>query len=68
MELPEELANRPQRPAGHGPTASLTLEAYLRLKAELDQHKAEGRPHISERRHGCVNGREDRGNENCRTR
>jgi transcription elongation factor GreA len=49
MDLPEELANRPQRAAGHEPTASLTLDAYLRLKAELDQLKSHGRTHIAER-------------------
>jgi len=49
MELPEELAKRPPRAAGHEPTANLTLEAYLRLKAELEQLKTEGRPRISER-------------------
>jgi transcription elongation factor GreA len=49
MELPEELANRPPRAAGHEPTASLTLEAYLRLKGELEQLKTEGRTHIAER-------------------
>ena len=49
MELPQELANRPPRAAGHEPTASLTLDAYLRLKGELDQLVTEGRPHISER-------------------
>jgi transcription elongation factor GreA len=48
MEL-RELANRPPRSAGHEPTASLTLEAYLRLKDELGQLKTEGRTHISER-------------------
>jgi transcription elongation factor GreA len=45
MELPEELANRPPRSAGHEPTANLTIEAYLRLKAELEQLKTEGRTH-----------------------
>jgi transcription elongation factor GreA len=49
MDLPEELANRPPRAAGHEPTASLTLEAYVRLKAELQQLKVEGRAHIAER-------------------
>ena len=49
MELPEELAKRPPRAAGHEPTASLTLEAYLRLKAELDGLRTDGRVHIAER-------------------
>lgn len=49
MELPPELANRPPRGPGHEPTATLTLEAYLRLKGELDDLKETGRPYISER-------------------
>jgi transcription elongation factor GreA len=49
MELPPELANRPPRGPGHEPTATLTLEAYLRLKGELDDLKGVGRTHISER-------------------
>ena len=32
MELPPELANRPPRKAGQEPTATLTLDAYTRLK------------------------------------
>lgn len=48
-DLPEELASRPPRKPGQEPTASLTLDAYGRLKGELEQLKAEGRPHISER-------------------
>lgn len=47
--LPEELANRPQRRSGHEPTARLTLEAYGRLKAELDELETEGRSHIADR-------------------
>jgi len=49
MELPPELANRPPRSAGHEPTASLTLEAYVRLKAELEELTSDGRSHIAER-------------------
>ena len=49
MELPEELASRPPRQRGQEPTATLTLEAYVRLRAELDQLKSEGRTHIAER-------------------
>jgi transcription elongation factor GreA len=49
MELPEELASRPPRQRGQEPTASLTLDAYVRLRAELDQLKSEGRTHIAER-------------------
>ncbi len=49
MELPEELASRPPRTPGHEPTATLTLDAYLRLKAELVVLTTEGRTHIAER-------------------
>jgi transcription elongation factor GreA len=49
MQLPEELANRPARKPGQEPTASLTLDAYERLKAELEQLQTEGRRTISER-------------------
>ena len=49
MELPPELANRPPRGPGHEPTASLTLEAYLRLRGELEDLKSAGRAHIAER-------------------
>ena len=40
MELPEELASRPARQRGHEPTATLTLDAYSRLKGELDELKS----------------------------
>ncbi len=49
MDLPPELASRPQRPADHEPTASLTIEAYVRLRAELEELKSEGRRRIAER-------------------
>jgi transcription elongation factor GreA len=49
MELPEELASRPPRQPGHAPTATLTLDAYRRLKAELEDLKTEGRMRIAER-------------------
>jgi transcription elongation factor GreA len=49
MDLPPELAGRPQRPADHEPTASLTIEAYVRLRAELEELKSEGRRRIAER-------------------
>lgn len=49
MELPEELANRPPRKPGTEPTATLTLEAYLRLKAELAELVTDGRARIAER-------------------
>ena len=48
-ELPEELKIRPPRKAGQEPTASLTLEAYSRLKAELDELMTTGRERMGER-------------------
>ena len=47
MELPEELQNRPPRQAGHEPTAKLTLDAYLRVKADLEELMTSGREHIT---------------------
>ena len=49
MELPEELAARPPRKPGQEPTATLTLDAYERLKVELEVLKADGRTQIAER-------------------
>ena len=49
MELPEELVNRPPRKEGVAPTATLTLDAYTRLKAELEQLRDEGRSTIAEK-------------------
>ena len=48
-DLPPEFAERPVRKAGQEPTASLTLDAYRRLKNELEQLTNEGRTHIAER-------------------
>jgi transcription elongation factor GreA len=48
-ELPEELRSRPPRKEGQEPTASLTLEAYSRLKAELDELLTTGRERMGER-------------------
>ena len=48
-ELPEELKSRPPRKPGQEPTASLTLEAYGRLKAELEDLVTVGRERIAER-------------------
>ena len=48
-ELPEELKTRPERKAGQEPTASLTLEAYNRLKTELEELVTNGRDRIAER-------------------
>lgn len=49
MDFPEELVARPPRKPGQQPTASLTLDAYRRLKAELDELKANGRARIAAR-------------------
>ena len=49
MDLPEEIASRPQRKPGQEPSATLTLEAYKRLKTELDELKSDGRTRIAER-------------------
>jgi len=46
-ELPEELQNRPSRPAGQEPTATLTLDAYLRIKGELEELTTHGRERIT---------------------
>jgi transcription elongation factor GreA len=49
MDLPEELASRPPRKPGQEPTATITLEAYGRLRAELNQLTSTGRSHMAER-------------------
>jgi transcription elongation factor GreA len=49
MQLPPELANRPRRKPGQEPTATLTLDAYNRLRGELDDLRSNGRSHIAER-------------------
>ncbi|MCI0634718.1 MAG: transcription elongation factor GreA [Actinobacteria bacterium] len=49
MDLPEELASRPPRKPGQQPTSTLTLDAYVRLRAELDELTSDGRRHIAER-------------------
>src|SRR2546423_4019999 len=48
-DLPPELASRPKRKAGQEPSATLTIEAYTRLKAELDELKTDGREKIPDR-------------------
>jgi transcription elongation factor GreA len=48
-ELPPELASRPPRKPGQEPSATLTLDAYLRLKAELDDLRGRGRAEMGER-------------------
>jgi len=49
MDLPEELASRPRRKPGQEPTATITLEAYGRLRAELDELTSSGRSRMAER-------------------
>ena len=49
VELPEELRDRPARPANQEPTATLTLDAYLRIKAELEELTTTGREQITEK-------------------
>ena len=49
IDLPEELRNRPPRREGHAPTATLTLEAYHRLKDELEELTTGGRDRVAER-------------------
>jgi len=49
MELPPELANRPARKAGQEPSATITLDAYNRLKGELEDLKTNGRAYIADR-------------------
>ena len=49
VELPDELRDRPVRPANQEPTATLTLDAYLRIKAELEELTTTGREQITEK-------------------
>ena len=42
-ELPEELRTKAPRRSGQEPTSVLTLDAYLRLKTELDDLRDRGR-------------------------
>ena len=44
--LPPE---RPPRAPGQEPSARLTLEAYVRMRKELEQLRTQGRDHIAER-------------------
>jgi transcription elongation factor GreA len=48
-ELPEELRTRPPRRSGQVPSAVYTIDAYTRLKAELDDLKGRGRTEMAER-------------------
>ena len=49
MDLPQELASRPRRKPGQEPTASITLDAYGRLRAELNELISSGRSRMAER-------------------
>jgi transcription elongation factor GreA len=49
VDLPEELRTRAPRKPGQEPTASLTIDAYLRLKSELEELTTIGRERLSER-------------------
>jgi transcription elongation factor GreA len=48
-ELPDELKNRPPRKPGQQPTATLTVDAYARMKRELEELTSTGREQVSER-------------------
>jgi transcription elongation factor GreA len=48
-ELPEELRSRPPRRPGQEPTATLTLDAYQRLRAELEELTTTRRDEITEK-------------------
>ena len=48
-DLPDELRDRPPRKPGQEPTATLTLDAYMRVKAELEQMTTTGREQITEK-------------------
>ncbi len=48
-EHPEELRDREPRPAGQKPSANLTVDAYQRLKAEVEELETNGRQRVAER-------------------
>jgi transcription elongation factor GreA len=48
-DLPEELRSRPPRREGQEPTATLTIDAYNRLKAELEDLTGPRRAEITEK-------------------
>ena len=48
-EHPEELRDREPRPAGQKPSATLTVDAYRRLKAEVEALETDGRQRVAER-------------------
>jgi transcription elongation factor GreA len=49
IEMPEALRNRPPRPKGREPTATLTLDAYNRLTEELAELTLDGRDRVAQR-------------------
>jgi transcription elongation factor GreA len=49
VELPEELRARPRRRAGQEASATLTLDAYQRMKEELDELTTTRRDQIAQR-------------------
>ena len=49
VELPAELRDRPVRPANQEPTATLTLDAYRRIKTELETLTTTGREQITQK-------------------
>ncbi len=49
VELPDELQNRPARKPGQEPTATLTLDAYVRVRTELADLTTTGRERITEK-------------------
>lgn len=59
VELPQELRSRPARKEGQQPTATITLEAYNRLKTELEELTTLGRTNLAHkikaaREHGDI--------------
>ncbi|MEX1046589.1 MAG: GreA/GreB family elongation factor [Actinomycetota bacterium] len=48
-DLPEEISSRPARKPGQEATATLTLDAYRRLKTELDDLRSRGRDEMGKR-------------------
>lgn len=48
-EHPQELRDREPRPAGQKPSATLTVDAYQRLKAEVEDLETNGRQRVAER-------------------
>jgi transcription elongation factor GreA len=49
VELPEELKNRPPRKPDQEPTATLTLDAYRRIRAEFEELTTGGRERVTQK-------------------